>query len=66
MMNLIEGKKLFKSFKSKKVIQGIDFEIKQGEILALVGPNGVGKSTTIAMLLGILPPDARFNILLAR
>ncbi|WP_414731953.1 ABC transporter ATP-binding protein [Acetobacterium carbinolicum] len=57
-MNLIEGKKLFKSFKSKKVIQGIDFEIKQGEILALVGPNGVGKSTTIAMLLGILPPDA--------
>ena len=57
-MNLIEGKKLVKSFKNKKVIQGIDFEIRQGEILALIGPNGVGKSTTIAMLLGILHPDA--------
>lgn len=56
-MNLIEGKKLVKNFKNKPVIQGIDFEIKQGEILALIGPNGVGKSTTIAMLLGILPPD---------
>ncbi|WP_373484058.1 ABC transporter ATP-binding protein [Acetobacterium sp.] len=57
-MNLIEGKKLVKSFNNKKVIQEIDFEIKQGEILALIGPNGVGKSTTIAMLLGILAPDA--------
>ncbi|WP_026395664.1 ABC transporter ATP-binding protein [Acetobacterium malicum] len=56
-MNLIEGKKLVKNFKNNPVIQGIDFEIRQGEILALVGPNGVGKSTTIAMLLGILPPD---------
>lgn len=56
-MNLIEGKKLVKNFKNKQVIQGIDFEIRQGEILALIGPNGVGKSTTIAMLLGILPPD---------
>lgn len=56
-MNLIEGKKLVKNFKNKPVIQGIDFEIRQGEILALIGPNGVGKSTTIAMLLGILPPD---------
>lgn len=59
-MNLIEGKKLVKNFKNKPVIQGIDFEIRQGEILALIGPNGVGKSTTIAMLLGILPPDAGF------
>lgn len=59
-MNLIEGKKLVKNFKNKQVIQGIDFEIRQGEILALIGPNGVGKSTTIAMLLGILPPDAGF------
>lgn len=57
-MNLIEGKKLVKNFNNKQVIQGIDLEIKQGEILALIGPNGVGKSTTIAMLLGILAPDS--------
>jgi ABC-2 type transport system ATP-binding protein len=56
-MNLISVKGLVKKFHQKNVINGIDFEIEQGEILALIGPNGVGKSTTIAMLLGILKPD---------
>lgn len=56
-MNLISAKGLVKGFKKRRVIHGIDFEIRKGEVLALVGPNGVGKSTTIAMVLGILQPD---------
>ena len=56
-MNLISAKGLVKGFKKRSVIHGIDFEIRKGEVLALVGPNGVGKSTTIAMVLGILQPD---------
>lgn len=56
-MNLISAKGLVKNFHGKRVIKGIDFEIEQGEVLALIGPNGVGKSTTIAMILGILQPD---------
>lgn len=56
-MNLIVANGLEKKFQNKQVIHGIDLEIKQGEILALIGPNGVGKSTTIAMLLGIIQPD---------
>ena len=35
-------------------VNGIDFEVKQGEILGLLGPNGSGKSTTVKMLLGLL------------
>jgi len=56
-MNLISAKGLVKNFHGRSVIKGIDFEIEQGEILALIGPNGVGKSTAIAMILGILKPD---------
>ncbi|HAZ06710.1 ABC transporter ATP-binding protein [Acetobacterium wieringae] len=56
-MNLIEAKGLTKKFQDKVVIKGLDMVIGQGEIVALIGPNGVGKSTTIAMLLGILSPD---------
>ncbi|WP_041668173.1 ABC transporter ATP-binding protein [Acetobacterium woodii] len=56
-MNLIVANGLEKKFQNKQVVHGLDLEIKQGEILALIGPNGVGKSTTIAMLLGIIQPD---------
>ena len=57
-MNLIEAKGLRKQFHHREVVKGIDIEIQQGEILALIGSNGAGKSTTLAMLLGILQPDA--------
>lgn len=57
-MNLIEAKGLRKRFRNREVVKGIDMEIQQGEILALIGTNGAGKSTTLAMLLGILPTDA--------
>lgn len=57
-MNLIEAKEIRKQFHNREVVKGINLEIRQGEILALIGTNGAGKSTTLAMLLGILPPDA--------
>ncbi|BAK97939.1 ABC transporter ATP-binding protein [Oscillibacter valericigenes Sjm18-20] len=57
-MQLIEAKGIRKRFHSREVVKGIDLEIRQGEILALIGTNGAGKSTTLAMLLGIFPPDA--------
>lgn len=58
MMKLIEAKGIRKRFHSREAVKGIDMEIQQGEILALIGTNGAGKSTTLAMLLGILQPDA--------
>lgn len=58
MIKLIEAKNIMKSFNNHNIIKGIDFEIYEGEILALIGENGAGKSTTISMLLGIEKADS--------
>jgi urea ABC transporter ATP-binding protein UrtE len=42
----------------KPVLQGIDLEVRPGEIVAVIGRNGVGKSTLIKALIGLLPADA--------
>src|SRR5947208_1122964 len=39
-------------------VDGISFEIRQGETFGLLGPNGAGKTTTIHLLTGALRPDA--------
>lgn len=57
MTNLIEAKGLTKRFNGREVVKGVDIEIHKGEVLALIGTNGAGKSTTMSMLLGILKPD---------
>ena len=56
MTNLVEVKNLKKDFSSKEAVKNISFNIKENEILGLLGPNGSGKTTTIGMLLGLLKP----------
>ncbi len=58
MSNLMEAKGLLKSYNGREVVKNIDLTIHKGEVVALIGTNGAGKSTTMAMLLGILEPDA--------
>lgn len=58
LIDLIQVNKLDKSFKEREVVKGISFKISRGEIVALIGTNGAGKSTTLAMLLGMLQPDS--------
>lgn len=48
---------LTKSFKNKKVLKGVNFEIEKGHIFALLGSNGAGKTTTINILSTLLGPD---------
>ena len=51
--------KMFRDFWHRpkaRAVNGIDFEIKPGEVVGLLGPNGSGKSTTVKMLLGLLYP----------
>src|SRR5262245_21514485 len=48
---------LTKRFGSKVVVDALDFTVPRGAIYALLGDNGAGKSTTIRMLTGLLPPD---------
>jgi len=57
-MKSIEVKNLKKKFKTTEAVKGIDFSINQNETLALLGPNGCGKTTTIGMLLGLITPTS--------
>tara|TARA_B100000965_G_scaffold272676_1_gene230737 strand:+ start:2296 stop:3030 length:735 start_codon:yes stop_codon:yes gene_type:complete len=57
MIDLVKVTNLKKSYGSKEAVKGISFEIKQNEILGLLGPNGSGKTTTIGMMLGLLKPS---------
>jgi ABC-2 type transport system ATP-binding protein len=47
-----------KAFGSVVALDNVDLELRRGEILGLLGPNGVGKSTAVALLLGLRRPDA--------
>lgn len=53
----IQVKNLTKSFSGKKVINELSFEVNKGEVFALLGHNGAGKSTTIDLILGLKNPD---------
>jgi len=52
----IQTKNLHRHFGDIHAVDGIDFEVKAGEIYSLLGPNGAGKSTTISMLACLLRP----------
>ena len=57
MTDLVKVTNLRKSYGSKEAVKGISFNIKENEILGLLGPNGSGKTTTIGMMLGLLKPS---------
>ena len=46
------------SFGGNVVLQGVDFEVAQGEIAAIIGPNGSGKTTLLKSILGLLPHES--------
>lgn len=53
----IQVKDLRKSFKNTQVLKGVGFDVRRGEIFALLGSNGAGKTTTIKILSTLLRPD---------
>ena len=53
----IQVNNLTKSFSGRKVINDLSFEVNKGEVFALLGHNGAGKSTTIDLILGLKCPD---------
>ena len=53
----IQTTNLIKSFESLTAVKDLNLEVKTGEIFGLVGPDASGKTTTLRMLCGILPPD---------
>lgn len=55
---LLEARELVKVFPGVRAVDGISFEVAQGQCFGLLGPNGAGKTTTLEMLEGILPPTS--------
>lgn len=55
---LIQAEGLCKGYGQRTVVDGLNLDIREGEVLAIIGPNGAGKSTTLDLLLGLRRPDA--------
>ena len=58
MENSIKVIDLKKHYGNKEAVKNINFEIRENEIIGLLGPNGCGKTTTIGMILGLLKPTS--------
>jgi ABC-2 type transport system ATP-binding protein len=54
---IIEVQGLVKKYGSFTAVDGIDFQVRQGEVFGLLGPNGAGKTTTMEMIEGLRKPD---------
>ena len=57
LMNIIEIKGLSKSYGKQVALEGVNLNVKKGEVYGFIGPNGAGKSTTIRILLGMIKKD---------
>ena len=55
-IHILSVSNLHKNFGRKKVVKGVDFSMKNGEVAGLLGPNGAGKTTIFYMIVGFLRP----------
>jgi lipopolysaccharide export system ATP-binding protein len=58
MTSELHARGLVKAFKSRRVVDGVDFNVKQGEVVGLLGPNGAGKTTSFNLVVGLIGADA--------
>ncbi|MEN3187027.1 MAG: ATP-binding cassette domain-containing protein [Atribacterota bacterium] len=54
---ILEMRGITKNFGGLRALDKVDFELRQGEVMGLVGDNGAGKTTLIKILTGVYPPD---------
>ena len=57
-MSFLEARALEVSYGQIKAVKGIDIEVKQGELVCLIGANGAGKTTALKALSGMLAPSS--------
>ncbi len=55
---LLSVTKIYKSWGTRRAVDGVSFQVKRGQTLGLIGPNGAGKSTTVNIICGLLRPDS--------
>ena len=56
-MSLVSTESLVKSYRQRRVVDGVSIAVMPGEIVGLLGPNGAGKTTTFNMVVGVVRPD---------
>jgi lipopolysaccharide export system ATP-binding protein len=57
-MQTLATDEIAKSYRGRKVVNGVSLHINQAEVVGLLGPNGAGKTTTFYMTVGLVPPDS--------
>ena len=60
-MSMIEVKNLNKSFGDQQILKDVSFSVAQGQVVAVIGPSGMGKSTLLRCLIGLEEPDSGLN-----
>jgi lipopolysaccharide export system ATP-binding protein len=58
MKDYLEARELGKSYRKKRVLDGVSLFVSKGEIVGLLGPNGAGKTTSFSLILGLIPQDS--------
>ena len=56
-MRTLATDEIGKSYRSRRVVNGVSLRVEQGEVVGLLGPNGAGKTTTFYAIVGLVPPD---------
>ncbi|MCP5505581.1 MAG: LPS export ABC transporter ATP-binding protein [Chlamydiales bacterium] len=54
---ILKVKDLSKSYSGKKIVNGLSFSVREGQVVGLLGPNGAGKTTAFYMTIGLIKPD---------
>lgn len=56
-MSVLTAEAVAKSYNGRRVVNGVNIEVRGGEIVGLLGPNGAGKTTTFHIMVGLVQPD---------
>ena len=56
-MRTLATEEICKSYRGRRVVNGVSLQVDQGEVVGLLGPNGAGKTTTFYAIVGLIPPD---------
>ena len=56
-MRTLATDEIGKSYRGRRVVNGVSISVGQGEVVGLLGPNGAGKTTTFYSIVGLVPPD---------
>src|ERR1700679_3920879 len=56
-MQTLSADEIGKSYRGRRVVNGVSVHVKQGEVVGLLGPNGAGKTTSFYIIVGLIPAE---------